>query len=75
MNVRYCASVSVIQNARKWPSIIAQYGACVVSRKEKKDTKLYIAKSSLNVVSTITAVMMVYEVSSCAHYQSQNPRS
>ena len=50
MNVGYCASVPMIQKARKWPLIAAQYRARITNR--KKDAKLYIAKGSLNVDNT-----------------------
>ena len=60
MNVGYYVSLAMIQNARKWPDIAAQYCACVASR--KKDAKLYIAKGSLNVDKTMSAVKMIYIV-------------
>ena len=50
MNVGYCASVSTIQKARKWPNIDTKYCARVASR--KKNAKLYIAKGSLNAKTT-----------------------
>ena len=43
-------SVSLIQYARKCPSIAAQYHACIASR--KKDAKLCITKGSCNVDNT-----------------------
>ena len=49
MNLGYYASAPTSQKW-KWPSIAAQYYARVASR--KKDTKLCIAKSSLNVDDT-----------------------
>ena len=50
MNVGYCASISIIQKAQKWPDIATQYCARVTSRKE--DAKFYIAKGSLNIDNT-----------------------
>ena len=50
MWVGYYASVPMIQNAREWLSIAAQYHAHIASR--KKDTKLDIAKCSLNADNT-----------------------
>ena len=49
MNVGYCASVSMLQNDRKW-HITAQ--CCVHIANEKKGAKLYVAKGSLNADKT-----------------------
>ena len=52
MNVGYCASVSTIQNTRKWPDIAAQYQTCVVVHKvtssKWKSEKLTPFFSSVN---------------------------
>lgn len=41
------ASVSMIQNARKWSNIALQYCVHIASR--EKDVKIYIAKANLKV--------------------------
>lgn len=47
MYVGYCVSVLMIQDARKWSDIAAQYHIHVADR--KKDVEVYKAKGSLNV--------------------------
>ena len=49
MNVRYCSSVSTIQNARNQLNIAAQYHSRM---NREKNAKLDIAKGNLNVDNT-----------------------
>ena len=49
-DVGCCVSVPMIQKARKWANIAAQYHARIASR--KKDAKFYIAKGSLDADNT-----------------------
>ena len=70
MDVGYCAHLSLIPNARKWPNIAAQYCDCLASR--TKDAKPYTANGSRTVANTnVSTRDGLLGILSCAHYHSQ----